>query len=477
MVVTASRTSFSWQKAFSRRPHTLLPCLLVMTTLVSGWPALKAQTLAGHQALEDLSFLRQSILTYNPALPHYHPGFEDLSSRLLNTVPEDSISLFDFFSRVCELSTLSHEGHFSLGQWEDTVHRGFSADQYAYLPITILILSGQLFVWTDHSHEQLLRKGDRILAINGQSAEEILAQLRKVTPSDGHIFTYANRNIETGFPWLYYLHIARPTWFHIEYISSSGERKTAKIQALVQSVQQANYRKLYPTTAETAADRQSAFHDLRFEANHAVLKLPSFDHRWIAQHKVKSGKMYAEIFRELAAKNVNTLVIDLRNNTGGRNEFADDIVPFIMKPSAADPFLKKTVSWKGKEKTYRWPKPSRYAFGGHIYVLVNGKTYSAGSILARYLKEHADATIIGEETGSRYEGFAAGSSESVTLPHSGLRIGIPRYHLLFPPSNRQTTSNRGVLPDHEVVYTFRDIQDKRDLEYEKALALINDTSR
>lgn len=148
------------------------------------------------------------------------------------------------------------------------------------------------------------------------------------------------------------------------------------------------------------------------------------------------------------------------------------MVPFILKKPGQDPFLKKTISWERKERTYKFPTPSKWAFKGNIYVLVDGRTYSAGNTLCRYLKEYADAVVIGEETGTRYEGFAAGSKQYVTLTNSQLRIGIPRYHILFPKSARQTTSNRGTLPDFTIRYTMDDIIQQKDLHMDKANSLI-----
>ena len=109
------------------------------------------------------------------------------------------------------------------------------------------------------------------------------------------------------------------------------------------------------------------------------------------------------------------------------------MVPYILKDDRTAPYLKKTISWEGKTKTYKFPKRAKLAFSGQVFVLVDGRTFSDGNTLARYFHAFADATIIGEETGTRYEGFAAGSSHHITLTHTGLDIGIPRYHILFPP--------------------------------------------
>ncbi|MTI19891.1 hypothetical protein E1176_02550 [Fulvivirga sp. RKSG066] len=191
------------------------------------------------------------------------------------------------------------------------------------------------------------------------------------------------------------------------------------------------------------------------------------------KHKIKVKSFYKDIFNQLKTNDIKTLVLDLRDNTGGRNEFAEDMVPFILKSENDTPYLKKTISWEGKEKIYDMPKASKDVFSGKIFVLVNGRTYSAGSMLTRYLREFAQATVIGEETGTRYEGFAAGSKQFVTLSNSQLRIGIPRYHITFPPSEKQTTSNRGLIPDYTVEYKIEDLIKERDLHLEKVHELID----
>jgi len=70
------------------------------------------------------------------------------------------------------------------------------------------------------------------------------------------------------------------------------------------------------------------------------------------------------------------------------------------------------------------------------------------------------------------EGFAAGSKQYIDLPNSNIRIGIPHYHIYFSSSKKQTTTNRGLLPDYEVTSSISDVLDDKDIVLEKALSLI-----
>jgi len=87
------------------------------------------------------------------------------------------------------------------------------------------------------------------------------------------------------------------------------------------------------------------------------------------------------------------------------------------------------------------------------------------------LKEYGEAIFIGEETGTCYEGFAAGSKQYVTLKNAQFRIGIPRYHITFDQSKKQITSNRGLLPDYEIEPIIQDLLEEKDLYMAKAMEL------
>ena len=446
--------------------HLIFIVLLVVSFHLS------AQHIQKEAVLEDLNFLVDNIEKYNPALPVYHPDFNSLSTQLIQKIERDSISIFDYFTAVSKICALAHEGHFGLGDWKDIVHKGLIDNERSYLPIEVKLFSGKLYVSADYSNEQLLNKGDEIVAINGIKIASILNQLLEVTPSDGDIKTYAYRKIEDGFNWLYMFHIEEVDHFEIELIDQNSSKKTVKVDALVRSDQVANYKKYYSKSNQQNSNESMGFYDLSYENDYAKLTLPSFDFRRVNKYEVKSKKLYKTLFADLQKKGVKHLIIDLRDNTGGRNEFADDIVPFILKSSNGDSFLKKTISWEGKEKVYAMPKASKLAFVGKLYILVNGKTFSAGSSLARYLKEYGNATVIGTETGTRYDGFAAGSSQHVNLPNSQVEIRIPRYHILYPKSEKQKNTNRGLIPDYEINYSFKDYAEGVDVQLNKAISLI-----
>jgi len=442
----------------------------IIVTLLSLWQV-NAQSITKNQAIEDLKFLRKNIIEYNPALSKYHPEFEGLSNQVIENTKNETVSILEHFTKISKICALANEGHFNIGHRNDNFYKEISDNTKISLPIQIKIIDSRLYIYGDFSNEQLLNRGDEIIAINGIPSKTILNKLLEVTPSDGNIKTYAFRKIENRFSSIFYYHIQQPDVFTIKTIDKDNKKKSTTLKALTTQDKIDNIKKYYPPE-DIQKNEDESFYTLTLKSDHAYLKFPSFDYRKVNKYKVKSKKLYKRIFEELQNENVKHLIIDLRDNTGGRNEFADDIIPFIIQDDNNDPFLKKTISWNGKTKTYRLPKASKLLFQGSIYVLVNGKTFSAGSTLARYLKEYGNAICIGTETGTRYEGFAAGSSETMILPNSKISIDIPRYHIVFPKSIKQQTANRGLLPDYEIQLTIEDYSNKVDLHLDKAISLL-----
>ncbi len=435
---------------------------------------LSAQTISKSEALAELNYLSKSIITYNPALSYYQLHYDSLVNTVINQPREEQISIFDHFTDIAKICAFSNEGHFNLGNWKDQVHKGFLDDEFQYLPLKVIFTADTLYVHRDYSNGQKIKPGAKIVSINGLKIDLILHRLVDCMPSDGIIKTYAYDKVSSSFNWLYYVHIEQVPEFIITYSTLDNLIQTDTITAITLQEQNRNYKKYHNKPEETDEAKPDQFYELEIREDYSILTLTSFDRKRVEKFNVKPKKMYDEIFKELKENSVDNLIVDLRNNTGGINDFADQFVSYITVDGNQSSFLKKTISWEGKERVYKIPGLSKYHFNGQIYVLVNGMTYSAGSSLTRYLKEYGNAVIIGSETGTRYEGFAGGSTQYVTLPHSAIRIGIPRYHILFPESSKQSTKDRGVLPDYTINYSFQDLTEGIDLHIEKALLLISE---
>ena len=152
-------------------------------------------------------------------------------------------------------------------------------------------------------------------------------------------------------------------------------------------------------------------------------------------HKNTSEELAAEL-EELDQSNVNSLILDLRNNPGGLLEQAIAV---------ADEFIgggKLLVYTKGRLANQNMKGFSK-SEGSHadypMVILVNGGSASASEIVAGALQDLERAKLVGTKT------FGKGSVQTI-IPlsnGSGLRLTTAKY---YTPSGR-VIHEKGIVPD------------------------------
>ena len=160
-------------------------------------------------------------------------------------------------------------------------------------------------------------------------------------------------------------------------------------------------------------------------------------------------------------KDTDSLIIDLRGNTGGLLDNAIFIADrFINKGIIVD-----IIYRNGYKKTIR-AKDEGDLLNKPLVVLVNGTSASASEILSGALKDSHKATLVGKKT------FGKGLVQKVVpLPNStGVNVTIARY--LTP--NGTDINKLGIKPDIEIGTDFDFIEDnKPDTQLEKAKELLS----
>jgi carboxyl-terminal processing protease len=155
-----------------------------------------------------------------------------------------------------------------------------------------------------------------------------------------------------------------------------------------------------------------------------------------------TGEQFADAVDRLLKKNINGLIIDLRNNPGGLLDAAVEV---------AEPFFRKgemIVYTQGRKPGDR--EDYRAEAEGEplqipIAVLINEDTASAAEIVTGALKDTGRAVIVGERS------FGKGSVQSIfSLKNGeGLRLTTAKY---YTPSGI-SINQKGIAPQVEVVMT------------------------
>ena len=162
-------------------------------------------------------------------------------------------------------------------------------------------------------------------------------------------------------------------------------------------------------------------------------------------------------------KNLNSFILDLRNNPGGLLSQAIKISDFFLENG-------EIVSTKSKKKSEnrKWfAKKGDITDGKTLLVLINYGSASASEIVAGALKDHKRAIIVGENS------FGKGSVQSIIpLKNRGaIRLTVAKYYL---PSGK-SISEVGVRPDIEVNEEGDDFRIKTDTDNQLnyAIKLLN----
>ena len=159
----------------------------------------------------------------------------------------------------------------------------------------------------------------------------------------------------------------------------------------------------------------------------------------IAQFQRPTAEVVEKIIGDLVEKNeadLDSLIIDLRNNPGGLLDSSIDISNlFIDEPGIVVYTEGRTPSSNMSFPT----KPGDILNGAPIVVLMNVGSASASEIVAGALQDHKRAIIMGEES------FGKGSVQSMMGLQDGygLKLTTARY---FTPSGRSIQAT-GITPD------------------------------
>jgi len=187
----------------------------------------------------------------------------------------------------------------------------------------------------------------------------------------------------------------------------------------------------------------------------------------------KIGYLYLSIFanntyeqlktelEELESKNIDSLIIDLRDNTGGHMSSAKDILSLFLDSSKV---VFQTQDKKGIVKTYSKGKQTKKY---PIVLIANGNSASSSEILIAGLKDNLNAKLVGETT------YGKGTVQELQTLPSGAQYKFTIKKWLTP--NGICIDKEGIKPDYEIKLSeeyLKNPSDETDNQLQKALEIL-----
>ena len=476
--------------------HSRTPLILCAVLGVVLAEPLLAQSISPTAAQEDFDVLWKSIREAHGGLHRHVPPVElDRRVAAHRARLDKPMSQGAFAGLLQESISELRDGHMRLELDSATVAAHAAA---AVFPLRV-VLEGDRMVgaFNDSPTDTTLRPGMSIVSINGRATSELVRQLLPKVPGDGFIETGKRFGLARQFPQMYWLYVEQPATFAV--VARDGSRE---FPASIPGILERNRRTVNnPVNATFSANLA------RLDGPAGNVALEFVNGGPVARLRVRAfdgqafPAMLDSAFRTLRARGTSSLVLDLRGNGGGLDEYGALLVssflekPFryfdhIHVPTIAPSFATwpprtfdamRTGSTPDPSGGYRITSerhpgvaeqsPAATPFLGKLVVLVDGGTFSTAADVAAQLRSMDRATFIGEETGGGYEGNTSGLNASIVMPNSKLRLRIMMYdywNAVKPPVNR----GRGTIPDRVVARRVAEVSQGLDPAMEEALRIL-----
>lgn len=177
---------------------------------------------------------------------------------------------------------------------------------------------------------------------------------------------------------------------------------------------------------------------------------------YLSTFAYNSYSQFKEALETLEAQNIDSLIIDLRNNSGGELKVTTNIVSLFLDKSniiyqIEDKNGNRTKTYSIGNETKKYP----------IVILTNESTASASEVLTAALKENLYAKVIGRRT------YGKGTVQTMLTMNNGSQYKITTKKWLTPNGN--WIHGEGIKPDIEVEYNTDNLELEEAKKYLKGI--------
>ena len=365
--------------------------------------------------LEDLIFLKEKILKTHPN-PFYLTTKEEFNSKiqhLLNNKGRYEVE--EIYVRMLEIVASVGDGHTNLRPFE----------YYNDYPLRFYWLQDNIYI-SGISKDQKTLLGSKLVAVDGIPIEDVMSKVFNLIP--GHESKTFSRDWAT-----YYVRIAE-----IMYglgICSSKKSIVYKIETPSGEHIELPF-KIEPANGEIEIVRPYEKAPMYYDEKENGLWFRELDHNLIYFHfsdypRKSEFKKLGKNLNKLLGKSVDkTLLIDLRRNGGGDFTKGRKLIELIEKT-----VIKNKIP---------------------VYVAIGGSTYSAAVANAVDFKKRLNATLLGEVTAGRPNGYQ--ENNAFVLPNTKIPGSCSSEYYKF-----QEEDTPGLFPDVEIKFMWEHYAKSQDV--------------
>lgn len=367
----------------------------------------------GDSLKADIRFLKTKLETIHPDLYAHttQARMEQLFDSCYQQLHDDTDDR-QFYGIVKTLLSAVKDGHVSSGpspRFAQAIH-----SENTYLPLITYFKGDSIFIV--NSIDNKIPAGSRLISINSHPADAMREKLFDYLMSDGYNTSRKELVLNQIFYFYYYLAYGNSGGFTVEYVSPSGDHKTVALSAVEEKV--INTLKIpevkKPLLSATFTDDKIC-----------ILTIGTFDATILQEAKLDYAAFLENTFRKIKQDRIQKLIIDLRDNGGGRDQYGVMLYSYLTK----QPFRYYLYQEKDRKKLSRRPglglqQPAAIHYSGDLWVLTSGQTFSSAAEFCSVVYSNHRGTFIGQETGGTYEGNHSGQLIHFEMPSSKVTFWI-----------------------------------------------------
>ena len=427
---------------------------------------------------QDYTLLKNILQKKHPSV-YWYTGKDsmDFYFNQYYAAIEDSMTEQQFgWKIIAPLTEKLHCGHTSFGmskaynKWVNNKHIP-SFPLFMKVWKDTMIVTGNL-----NRKDSVLKRGTSITGINGLSNTQLIQTLFGYMTEDGIASNVNFLRLSNNFPYYHRNVFGISPGYTVNYTDTAGNAKTIRVPVFDPPKDSSRRNRIAPLVKRTKGEiKKQQLQNIRSLAidtanNTAVITLNTFSTGHLR-------KFFRQTFRYIKKADIKNVVLDIRSNGGGKINSSTLLtkyvtrIPFKVADSAfcvsrtLHPYTRYVkgkfinnlaflfLTHKKEDGNYHFgiwerrtyhPKHHNH-FGGDLYVLINGQTFSASTLFSHAVKGQPGITLVGEEAGGGNYGNNGIMIPDITLPHTHLRVRLPLFRLV--QNNHGIKDGHGVLPD------------------------------